>query len=79
MDICNGSGYSHKCHDHEHIVHDGLDCPLCAALDLIKNLNAEIAELNRQNTRLCDQIEMCSDACEVCPSRFECVTTKKAQ
>lgn len=78
MNTCNGSDGAMECW-HDEIVHTGKDCPLCKAQQLISELNNEIARLNRENTQMDNQLAMCTDACEVCPSRFECVTTKKAQ
>lgn len=74
MNTCNGEGC-----DHEDIAYEGRDCPFCATMKLVNSLNEEIAELHRDNERMDNQLAMCSDACGVCPSRFECVTTKKAQ
>ena len=78
MNTCNGS-YGAMENWHDDIVHTGKDCPLCKAHQLIAKLNNEIARLNRENTQMDNQLAMCTDACEICPSRFECVTTKKAQ
>ena len=74
LNTCNGEGC-----DHDDIAYTGKGCPLCLATKLIEALNGEIAELHRDNDRMDNQLAMCTDACEVCPSRFECVTTKKAQ
>jgi hypothetical protein len=74
MNTCNGE----NC-EHDYIVYEGKTCALCQATILINDLNKEIAKLRRENTQMDNQLAMCQDACEVCPSRFECVTTKKAQ
>ena len=63
-------------HNHEEIVHDGKECPLCEALDELDVLREEVAILRQENNRMDNQLAMCTDACEVCPNRFECVTTK---
>ena len=71
MNTCNGEGC-----DHEDIVYQGKTCPMCLATKLIDSLNNEIAELNRENNRMDEQLCMCSDHCEICPNRMECITTK---
>jgi len=62
--------------NHEEIVFDGKDCPLCEALDRVEELEEANTLFKEEVVELNNQLCMCTDACDVCPNRFECVTNK---